>query len=599
MNRNLIKKISRRLLTATMMAAAFVAAVTSTLSTSWINGPMRGAFIASATILALTTVLLVMHDNMVHSLGGQALGNPQPESPDKIELEQAVTHVSSRYSPNAVRYLFWSIAGLDSHLTRVDERAEIERDTLRITTELTLSIDDKYRNSARVSGDDCVQNNGSGIPTLLVPLIMTTKGRLLDGIQIRDASGTVLPSLSQYETRGLLAIIIYSLFLLARSQYGDEHGIDAIADPSADLNSDESTIMWGIITQYVCRVGFPVNSEKKKMSKQELISDLQTRLDSPKLTGHFGIEWLERIKSVCLGLAYNYVIIVEVPLPTSGNHIVAIYSHLLPITSARYDKKESWRKRLGLSSRQLDAPLSRALEAHSYHFQMQAEPGMYIYEQHLERQDTGEVITQHDLKLGGKQQYARAYYDDVRSNAHLYLRRQGNVHNNDYLNLRGIIAMAEIPPGILGSAAVLAILNMIIILFVAVTNIGLHTRLHVRTEGGAAVPAILLAVPGFVGAFIGNWTDRKLMLRSSLKAYVGLLSTMFLSFTTALLYLYNSYNNIPGVFTVSFAVGQAHWTSNGIWLAIALGSFILASYLMQELTVQSRYYLGRLRARVN
>jgi hypothetical protein len=557
----------------------------------WMTGPLRGVVLSIALILTLISGLAIWRDKIVRS-NLHDLGAPRPESPDQQELEKAAADVSKRYSADAIRYFFWSMAGMYSYLTRVDERAKVEHSSLRISTELTLLVNETYRQT------QSARQSHSSDQAVLIPLIMTTKGRLLDDLQIRDAAGNVLPTLSQYETRGLLAIVVQNLFRIAKFDHLVARGDLQSHSRVPGTSHDESVLMWRVIQNYVCRVGRARTSTGSYLNEEELDAEISRCVEHPKLVQTFSLEWLERIKSLCLGLANNYVIVVELPIDTELNQIIVTYDQLLPIASNTFEGPDRLRARLGLFPNKVDAPLSRALEAQSYHFQLEADPGMYVFDHHLERMGTRRPVRQADLVLNGLQQYARVHYEQALGIAHLYMRRQGEPLDDSYLPLKTVVEFRQIPPGVLGAATALSAINTIVITFFAVTLIGFYGRSGRPVGFSTDVPALLIALPAFVAAFVGNWADRNILSRTSLRTYGGLLLTMLVSFVAALVYLLDAYVKAHTLVSIDFAWGTERWRTDVVWLSLAAGSFILTAYLAQELRVQSRYYLGRLRARV-
>lgn len=590
--------MTRRILVSVLLSFALALAVTATLVKAfWISLPVRGFFGYLVIVLVVLSIGFFRHDRIERSHDHE-LGRPKPESPGREELQRAASDVSKRYSEEAIRYFFWAMTGLRSYLTRVDETASLEYNSLRIRTELTLAVDETYRklppdDDARQSSGNLRELNG----ILLVPLIMTTKGKLIDDLEMKDASGNILASLSQYETRGLLAIVMQNLFRISKFEYLVKKGRLSATDPAPELDEHEQDVVWKIVIEYACRVGRLRDDNGRILSEPQLKQKLSDYFENLRLGDRFEAAWIGRIKSICLGLANNYVIVTEAPMDAARNQLSAVYSQLLPIATA-LENHDHIRARLGLSPNKVDAPLSRALEAESYHFQLQAEPARYVFNQHLEHMGTNTVVRQSDLKLAGVQQYARVHYDEARNNAHLYIRRQGFMPDGVFPSLKTVIELREVPPGVLGAAALLAVVNTIVIFFFTVTRAGLY-----RSSGGLAavtadVPALLLAVPAFVAVFVGNWSDTATIARCSLRAYGGLALTMLISFSSALYYIFSAYNKTPTEITVSLSWNNAHWTTDILWLCLAFSSLCLAGSLIQELRVQTRYYLDRLLTRV-
>ncbi|MFI5908761.1 hypothetical protein [Dactylosporangium sp. NPDC051541] len=64
--------------------------------------------------------------------------------------------------------------------------------------------------------EDLPGDAGKATGQVLIPLITARKGLLFDRITAHGAGGATLPVLSQWESRGLIALALQSLFRVAR-----------------------------------------------------------------------------------------------------------------------------------------------------------------------------------------------------------------------------------------------------------------------------------------------------------------------------------------------------------------------------------------------
>lgn len=176
--------------------------------------------------------LLVAHLFVLHQ-GGRglrktALGRPMPEEIDFADLIRAENFIDLNYPPASVDYFLRILTDMPSYLSRVDERMELDgrlgvvHTTLfsrrassasiraeqekRVGASSTLTQDDNR--GSRLTSDD----GYTEAKCVLFPLVSVHKGLLFDGFEAYDQSGKVLPTLSQWEVRGLLVVALRALF---------------------------------------------------------------------------------------------------------------------------------------------------------------------------------------------------------------------------------------------------------------------------------------------------------------------------------------------------------------------------------------------------
>lgn len=173
-----------------------------------------------------------------------------------------------------------------------------------------------------------------------------------------------------------------------------------------------------------------------------------------------------------------------------------------------------------------------------------------------------------------------------------------------------MVEFAEIPPGTLGAAALIALASASIISFFALT----HTGLDINPDAPAAqadaeqikatlnsdVPALLLALPAFVGVLIGSWLDLTRLRRASLTTYLALAMTMFLSLGSALYFILDANNILPTHVTITIHRWEGMTlTTDWIWLALMAVSITHFVFLSRAVIDQSRYYSIHVRRRID
>ncbi len=304
--------------------------------------------------------------------------------------------------------------------------------------------------------------------------------------------------------------------------------------------------------------------------------------------------WRAKLTSICRALARSYIIIAEVPVSV-GRNLVVHYSSLYSPERMSTSRYERVRARWGLRPSTIDVAMTRALHADSYHFELTAPSGTYVYSHHLERLGQREPWQQKDLGDDGVPPYIELYQEEGRTNAHLHVRRQGSRPDlmsgapTSLPDLKSVVYLHEVPPGALGNAATLAVTTSVILLFFALTRVGLDTT------AAAGLPALVLAVPAFVASALGRGMDQEKIGRTSLTAYFGLVIVAALSVLAVLLYILDASQRLPTEVRLHLVTGTELHTDL-LWLGLTLASSSIAVYLVRERRNETTYYLSMLRS---
>jgi hypothetical protein len=526
-----------------------------------------------------------------------ALGKPVPVPADRAEIEGAAKYVARTYDPYAIVCFVSLLLDLPRSLARVHDEVEPVGKLLRINTLLQYRLDVARRPRTEPATAAAARANdaqGASKPPVLIPLITARKGLLFDLIVARSSSGAALPALSQWEARGLTALAVESLFLLARQETTGDVGSNA-------LNRADREIMTNVITA-VCRVG----GAKRRPQSQETAPTAEHRDDGPQedpdlrrindLSRDISPLWREKITSICAILARSYIVVAEVPPPNGANLVVSYNCSYSP-ERMNVTPYEQLRARLGLSPYTLDLPMTRALHADSYHFELTAPPGCYIFSHHLEALGGRDPLRQDDFKQNDRQPYVRLYHEEGRSIAHLYVRRQGarldlvadKPQDLDLPDFKSIVHLREIPPGALGNAAILATLTAIGVLFFTLTRIGLE-----GSGGSVGLPALVLALPAFLAAALGRGLDHERVGRASLTAYFGLQLVTLVSLAGVLLYVLDSGRKLATEVDLRLSFANVTLHSDALWLSLSFGAAVLAVFLTRQRRNATKYYLAML-----
>jgi hypothetical protein len=529
---------------------------------------------------------------------------PGPPVPIDVSLKEVAEAqlASSHYGEDAIMLLFQTLTDLPRYLVRINEDVELLDDSpqLRITK----------RHLYRLSSPG---NSG----TVLVPIARLEKGTLLDSFDVRDAADECVPTVSYVQLRGLLSLTLEVVIKFAiKATHDSKNAVDRAAymKDVTDAQKDINELTRELILKMCGPPRVRKNSQDPQVVTQAeaIVRNEHIRVTLEKVNElPVGEGWKGRIRSFCELYIDSYVILAEVEY---GNHLMLSYSHLVP-ANVIPSGKESWRRIFGLRPSTIDIALNTmAFQVETYHQELTAQSGQYVFQHRLEHLDTPTEAKQAEFETATSWPYVRVYYNDARSNAHLYVRRQMKPKNGapgqapvtggGYTKrLKSVIELREIPPGTLGAAAVVALASAAIISFFAISHTGLDIDPNVT--GSAAqneqikatlnsdIPALLLALPAFIGVLIGSWLELSRLRRASLTTYLALAMTMFLSIASALFFVFDANRKLPTALTVHIAYGDSTLRTDWIWLllmAVAITHFL---FLARSLVNESRHFSQR------
>lgn len=528
-----------------------------------------------------------------------ALGPPIPERPLESEIADGYAAIMRSYDPDTIRLFFNMLGNLPHYLTRINEHIEIVEEAPQL----------------RVSKRQCYQiDNGAPRESkLLIPLALIEKGTLIDNLTVKDSDNNDVPTLPYNHLRGLLAVTLEILV---------ETAIRDMPDGEAEEHRDTISRVLRDLAIAVCGPG-PLDrlSGSKSEWNQAIARMSQSALESIEELPISNDEWKNDLRQFCQQYVNYYVIVAEVTPPEVGNYLELTYSHRVPLSI--YNRRH-WREHFGLKASTIDIPLHPyAFQVETYHQEIDAESGQYIFDHHLERLSlkSQDPVNQEIIKAEAADlaPYVRLYHDEARPNAHLYIRRQTVPRSPSQPEgakqkkslpgpLKSVIKLREIPPGASGAAAMIAFSSAAIISFFALTHLGLEIDPNVsgleekqaeqiKATVNSDVPALLLALPAFVGVLIGSWLDLSRLRRASLTTYLALGGTMLLSLASALFYVFDANRKLPTEKIIS-AVYDREITTDWIWLvlmAVAITHFL---FLLRAVIEESRHYTERILRRV-
>lgn len=554
------------------------------------TSPVSIARFAWAAFAVFILVTFIFFKSDIKPPRDSALGPPHFVPPAEQDIAAAQLAVGN-YDRDTTELFFAMLGDLPRYLVRIREEVQILGDAAQVRV---------FRHKLYYLGADAPQ-------VLLIPLARIEKGTLLDDFAVTDAQGHIVPTLPHNRIRGLLALALEGLVQTAIHE--SKLGTRLAHHPQ---QSSEAVI--GELIKIVC--GKRQSRRQMALPTNETTAKIDRLLDDLPVT----FKWRSRIEKFCHQYVNYYVIVAEAsPGDTAlkDGYLTLIYSHRVPF-DAGANKHQKWRRFFGLMPSTIDIPLNAfAFQVDAYHQEVIAEPGQYVFDHHLEQLDSGDPVRQDDLETEDFRPYVRLYYDaDARPNAHLYIRRQlgappstTNLIRPYPSRLKSVVEFREIPPGTLGAATMIALASAVIISFFAVTHTGLDANPNVPPDRIAAeqikatlnsdIPAVLLALPAFVGVLIGSWLDLSRLRKASLTTYLALTMTMFLSLGSALYFILDTNHQLPTALTLTVHGLDAKITTDWIWLGLMAISITHFLFLFRTVIDLSRYYSKCLQKRID
>ncbi len=572
-----------------LLAGLLLARSTDSLL-SWPHNSLARLVVILLVILLI--VLIVFQTSDIVSPDATALGRPVPRAPTADEIAQELRWLYARYDEAALNLFAGILAGIPHYLYRVNEHAAIEADgpRLRLTTYLDFDLRHSYHGDEPRS-----EQESSPIPDVLIlPFVWLASGTLLDDFSVTDADGSHLSTLSYNQSRGLVA---YALSLLFEMANRDVDTVDEKVTRSR-ASTDRATVQNALVRRLVAAMCAPGPLAKQSGRERESRESAMNGVDVFPISD----VWRDRIKSFCRQYMDNYFIVVEVP-GRNEPHLGISYTHCVPLDSPTSYPFNQWRERFGLNPSTIDVvPSPFFLQVQAYHLEIYSQPDQYVFDHHLEYLESNVPVVQEQYTGLISKPYIRVYHEEGRPNAHLYVRPQeiSNTANVGGLSrVKSIVQFREIPPGALGGATAVAFASAVIISFFALTRLGL------ATAGGTGpapsfptdIPALLLALPGFVTVLFGSWIELSRLRRASLTTYLALVGTMCFSLVASLYYLYSSVRPVKGTFSLYMLNSHVAITTDAGWLILMTVSVTHFLFLFRQVVSELKYYGNCIRRR--
>lgn len=579
-NRRLIASIAAGLLAFTPFGAA----------SPWLN---FGFLVISGLALRSYFKLNPQGENISEreNIDGTALGKPKPKQVSILELARAEDYVYQHYSAAAIEYFAKLLMWQPNYLSRVDEDMSLDGRVVKSETRLTFRGVNSLSDSPALGGQTGVaMQDPDGV--LLAPIVSARKGLLFDDFRSFDRSGANVATLSQWAVRGLLVVVVRSLLneaVTARSEAA-----------SSVMSMVEQFELLQIVKDTACAIMDPDSRSIDHDQALKRIADLDRE--------RFDRHWLDRLTQLCESLVDNYLIVVETRRPV-GDNLQLGYSNTIAPERLMQESENRRRAKHGLLPTKVDAPMTWALQADSYHFEMAAPAGLYVFNHYLEELETNATLAQKDFGPEESSPYVRLYHKEGRTIAHLYIRRQdvnqrarrgvdtrrdefseSDVQRESPKNVKSIVVFREEPPGGLGNAVTIAILTTIMVAYFALFRVGIDpAQDSPGSNNNQDIPAIILTLPAFLAAAVGRGMNADGLRRTSLVAFFGLWAIVGTSMAAVLLYIYSANRTLPLEISVPF-----FWTKlsfNLFWIVLTATSATITAYLAKRKRDERAYYL--------
>ena len=512
-------------------------------------------------------------------------------------LIERLWSVTAKYDPTALGFFANMLLFPRSNIVRAVEEASLQGHTLRLETSLTIDVTRMHPDLAAVQTSGNGDTDPPSCDVMVVPIIRAKKGSLIDNLDIEGAGGGSLPSLSQADTKDLIAYVVANLFW--RAYVGDSTPLN----PQALRKDKFANGVLSLLVSAVYEYG-AIGSDGLEVIKILL----RHRIRKPA-----NRKLVDYISANLTYFSRFYVIAAEVPR-TTQHHLIIKYRKTLPLYAQTVSFQDGWRLRFGLRPYRFTIPIWLPFISGSYHFKMVSSPGQYVLDHYvLEYIDEDPVkITQADLrrrrdleKLKAKAEKSDAKADAQSEDppaisrgpfltvhngrgllyAHLYA---GEFRFREFFNLATVVKFGEIPPGALGGTTIIAMVTAVLI--VVFTLLG-------PPASGTTAPAILLASPTIAASVLGFASDHESLLRSSLAARLGLVVSGLLSFAATLLYIAQAQGAWTRLTWQAGLFGSwVHFRANLWWLMLSLLSVSAAADLLWELSVRMHGYMNEVRA---
>lgn len=396
----------------------------------------------------------------------------------------------------------------------------------------------------------------------LVPVVRFNKGQLISNLEIRDATGQLLPTLPHEEYMVLTGRCIFTLLAAAVRQSQDHQQRIRYAEV-------QTLLMARAISSDV------LDQKEAEAESERLTSFIAARLEVASEAD------LELLCQFVTRAQVAYAIVVETEISRDRHAVFQIsYEERLSSTPAQNPETSSRRERLsarvrewsGLDPNSLFIDVSRTKKCASYHLEIEAPDGYYIGETwfHDHTSMTPIPVLEPRNIYQSSRPYFRCPNPSGQSYAHLYTRSfQHSAARSPFLYVR----FFEKLPGSLGKAWILSTAVLAIVwIFGATWRAPSPGGGEASALGGIDPGSLIFALPLALWAIMG-FGERSRGYFSTVASLVSIISSLFISFLALVLTLFINSGRISGGLNWPSAalVSHPYWI---VLLGIATVNFL-------------------------
>jgi hypothetical protein len=464
--------------------------------------PVSELLIRALFALAAVALSALLHLSLRHREVEDGPCEPEPDNPktDEVldrEIDKSLSLVGKKYASPGSLPLFSRLLLDTKLLARTHDRVDVLDQALEVHTSIDYSFD------RPLADDDCE------VP-VAVPVMDVRKGVLLDSFEVSDATGAVLSTLNQNETRGMIAHAIIGCYAIA---YGDDVKMLLVSNNRPPALKRILHMVYG----------------RGRRDVDEVAGEYEKTVSGLKLADGPAAKFCaERLRLLSTYFARHYVVAADMRLQKSETRIHLQYRQIAPFYGLAEKQQSRLRARLGLRPFIFKVPMPLMYRSGSYHFLLRGEQGQYVQNHAVLDTATGEILDASNVRNRYPGSYMRVRNRAGLPYGRLYARGFERTETTQLASLASVVTFAEVPPGALGGAA------KVVTVTAALVTLFAFLRPSV-TDVSSDAAALLLAAPAAMASWVGHSAER--LRQSSLATYFALLAAQVVSVLSAGLYI--------------------------------------------------------------
>lgn len=441
-----------------------------------------------------------------------------------------------------------------------------------------FAIESDRREAASEGSQDAGQaeEGAEGAPERLVyylPLKSLPRGALIDNLRVWDARNKQLGTLTSSEGRGLVKHLLckYAAALTGKEQYAELYE-SALATLVGEVESDAPLQGTEAAREWADAPNPQVTEALEKVKG----------ITRPASWDEKGESWSKHhdlLLELCRAVADDYIIFVPV-LAAPGERIRVNYSYSRPASFPNFSFRQWLRYAIGLRPHVHTVVVGGiGVGEAPHHVTFKAPPGQYVYScvpkalsaPHGYASRPGGTVVVAPYEGAGALEYAHVYLRPSR--------REGAPTGHVALT----VDFREKPPGLIGTVAMVALAQTVVIWAIGL----LHTSFfEPKPAHQAAVPTLILALPGLLVGWVGAQFTSERIRWTSLATVNGIIFTGLVAIASTGMAVAKSAGASWGPH-----LGVAH----PLWALAMIASALLAGDLIIRLSARSVRFAQRVK----